>query len=153
MHHDRVEIRIGEQGDLPRARDAYELWGYDGGVQPSDCVFLAERGADLVGVVRLTEEEGVKMLRGMQIAPQERRRGTGTRLLHALVSRLGDSMCYCVPFAHLVGFYGQVGFEEIRLNDAPAFLVERIARYRGEGHVVTLMRRPAQTDSRSRRPI
>jgi predicted N-acetyltransferase YhbS len=153
MHHDRVEIRIGDEGDVGRARDAYEHWGYHGGVLPSDCVFLAERGGDLVGVVRLSNEEGVQMLRGMQIAPQERRRGTGTRLLHALVERLSDSVCYCVPFSHLVGFYGQAGFEEIPLGDAPLFLVERIARYRDEGHVVTLMRRPAQADSRPRRPI
>jgi predicted N-acetyltransferase YhbS len=153
VHHDQVEIRVGEKDDLPRARSAYEQWGYHGGVRPSDCVFLAERGSDLVGVVRLTDEQGVRMLRGMQIAPQERRRGTGTRLLQAFVSRLAGSACYCVPFSHLVGFYGQVGFEEIPLGDAPSFLVERIARYRDEGHVVTLMRRPAQTESGSRRPI
>ena len=153
MFHDQVAIRIGEATDHPRARDAYERWGYHGGVLAGDCVFLAERGEDLVGVVRLTDEDGVRMLRGMQIAPQERRRGTGTQLLHALVSRLGDVPCYCVPFAHLAEFYGQVGFEEIRLSEGPPFLVERIARYREEGHRVTLMRRPAPSESRPRRSI
>jgi predicted N-acetyltransferase YhbS len=58
----------------------------------------------------------------VQVAPAEQRRGTGTRLLHELAARIGDDeICYGVPFAHLIGFYGQAGFEECALCDGPAF--------------------------------
>ena len=138
-------IRVASPDEHARARAAYEAWGYDGGVQPADTVFLAEEGerGELVGVVRLTLEEGVRMLRGMQVAPEARRRGVGTRLLEALVARLGDAdPCWCVPYDHLLAFYGQGGFVEHALEGAPPFLVERIGRYRREGLAVTLMRRP-----------
>jgi GNAT superfamily N-acetyltransferase len=143
-HAGPVRIRVAAPGEHARARAAYEAWGYDGGVRPADTVFLAESsdGGELLGVVRLTLEEGTRMLRGMQVAPAAQRRGIGTRLLHALVERLGDEPCYCVPYAHLVAFYGQAGFAEYPLGRAPAFLVERIGTYRCEGLAVTLMRWP-----------
>lgn len=140
-----VQIRVARASEHGRARAAYETWGYDGGVHPADVVLVAEEGAEggeLVGVVRLTLEEGTRMLRGMQVAPRAQRRGIGTALLHALVARLGDEPCYCVPYGHLLAFYGQAGFVEQPLERAPGFLVERIARYRGDGLAVTLMRRP-----------
>ena len=137
-----VEIRIGSTDDQARARAAYESWGYRGGVQAADTLFLAEQGGALVGVVRLTLEEGTRMLRGMQVAPHAQRGGVGSRLLHALVSCLGGEECYCVPYAHLVGFYEQEGFAVLPLEEAPAFLVRRVADYRREGLDVTVMRRP-----------
>jgi GNAT superfamily N-acetyltransferase len=137
-----VDVRIGSADDQARARAAYESWGYRGGVQAGDTLFLAEQGGELVGVVRLTLEEGTRMLRGMQVAPHARRRGVGSRLLHALVSCLGGEECYCVPYAHLVGFYGQEGFAVRPLEEAPAFLVRRVADYRRDGLDVTVMRRP-----------
>jgi len=154
MEEPSIEIRVATPADRTRALAVYERWGYKSSVQPADSFFIAERGAEVVGVVRLALEHGVWMLRGMRVDPAEQRRGTGTRLLHALVSRLGDEdECYCVPFDHLLGFYGQVGFVEASLNGAPAFLVERIAGYRARGDAVTLMRRPALAESRSRRSI
>jgi GNAT superfamily N-acetyltransferase len=139
-----VRVRVAHPREHARARAAYDAWGYDGGVHPADTVLVAEEepGGELVGVVRLTLEEGTRMLRGMQVAPRAQRRGVGTQLLRALVARLGRESCYCVPYAHLVDFYGRAGFAEQPLAGAPAFLVERLARYRGEGLAVTLMRRP-----------
>lgn len=141
-----VTIRIGGAEDHPRARAAYEAWDYHGGILPEDTVFLAERGGELVGIVRLTVEHGERMLRGMWIKPDERRTGVGSQLLRALVAELRGEECACVPFSHLVGFYGQGGFVEQAEETAPAFLRERIAGYRSEGRSVTFMRRPPMAD-------
>ena len=151
-HAGPVRIRVADPGEHARARAAYEAWGYEGGVQPADTVLLAEAadGGELLGLVRLTLEEGTRMLRGMQVAPTAQRRGIGTRLLHALVEGLGDGPCYCVPYVHLVDFYGQAGFVECPLTRAPAFLVQRIGAYRREGLAVTLMRRPGAGAGNSR---
>lgn len=142
-----VTIRIAGAEDHPRARAAYEAWDYHGGILPDDTVFLAERDGELIGIVRLTVEHGVRMLRGMWIKPEVRREGVGSQLLDALVAELRGKECACVPFSHLVGFYGQGGFVEQGEESAPAFLRERIARYRGKGLSVTFMRRPATANA------
>lgn len=139
-----ADLSIREAGaeELDRVRGAYLAWGYGGGADEDDSILLAERAGELVGIVRRTLESGVVVLRGMQVAPEERRRGVGTRLLDDFIGRLGGAECWCVPYSHLVGFYGRVGFRVVPPEGAPPFLAERIARYRAQGLDVTLMRRP-----------
>lgn len=139
-----VTIRIARPEEHARAAEAYGVWGYGGGVRPEDVVYVAEADGELVGVVRRTvEDDGVTMLRGMQVAPEWQRRGIGSRMLGALVADLGGAECYCVPYTHLTGFYGAAGFTTVADADAPAFLRERVVRYRADGLSVLLMRRPA----------
>ena len=42
-----------------------------------DALLLAEHDGELIGIVRLTTEEGVVVLRGMQVHPRFQRQGTG----------------------------------------------------------------------------
>jgi GNAT superfamily N-acetyltransferase len=140
---DDVTVRVAGAAEHGRAAEAYEAWGYGGGVRPEDVVFLAESGGALVGVVRRTLEHGVTMLRGMQVAPEWRHRGVGSRLLRALVADLGGEACFCIPYTHLTGFYGTGGFATLPEADAPAFLRARLAEYRARGLSVLVMRRPA----------
>ncbi|MFN2565114.1 MAG: GNAT family N-acetyltransferase [Gemmatimonadaceae bacterium] len=139
-----VTIRVAAPEEYDRARAAYAAWGYDGGVSPNDVVYVAERGTELTGVVRRTREHGVTMLRGMQVAPKWRRRRIGTRLLRAFVADLRSEECYCVPYTHLITFYGAAGFGVAREEGAPSFLRDRLADYRARGLDVLLMRRPAR---------
>jgi GNAT superfamily N-acetyltransferase len=138
-----VTIRVAAPEEYDRVRAAYTAWGYDGGVSPADIVYVAERGTELVGAVRRTREHGVAMLRGMQVAPSWRRRRIGKRLLRAFITDLGREDCYCVPYTHLITFYGMAGFGAVRDEAAPPFLRERLADYRGRGLDVLVMRRPA----------
>ena len=135
-------VRVAGPGEIERVRAAYRAWGYDGGADPDDEILVAEREGELLGVVRRTREHGTVMLRGMQVAPHARRRGIGNRLLDAFVERLDGEECWCVPYSHLVRFYGRAGFAVVPPDDGPAFLAERIQRYRARGLDVTLMRRP-----------
>ncbi len=135
-------IRIASDAEIDRVRTAYREWGYGGGMTPNDIVFLAELDGNLVGVVRETSEHGEVLLRGMQVAPAVQRSGVGAQLLQVFVHRLNGRECYCVPYTHLVGFYSSVGFEQHPGEFAPAFLRERLAKYRREGRNVLLMRRP-----------
>ncbi|HEX6372830.1 MAG TPA: GNAT family N-acetyltransferase [Longimicrobium sp.] len=140
-------IRIARPEEHPRVLATYEAWGYGGGVQPEDRVYLAESGAELVGIVRRTREHEVTMLRGMQVAPEWRGRGIGWRLLRALVAELGAEECYCVPYSHLTGFYGGAGFVAIPEENAPPFLRPRMAGYRTRGLDVLVMRRPGSLEA------
>jgi GNAT superfamily N-acetyltransferase len=138
-----VTIRTAAAEEHGRAAKAYEAWGYGSGVRPDDVVYVAEAGGELVGVVRRAVEHGVTMLRGMQIAPEWRRRGVGSQLLAAFVADLAGAECHCIPYTHLVGFYGAGGFAIVEEADAPAFLQARLAEYRARGLSVLVMRRPA----------
>lgn len=138
-----VTVAVARAEEHGRAAQAYEAWGYRGGVRAEDAVYVAEAGGELVGVVRRTVEEGVTMLRGMQVSPEWRRRGIGMRMLRAFVADLGGGECWCIPYTHLTGFYGTEGFTTVPDADAPAFLRARLAEYRARGLSVLIMRRPA----------
>jgi GNAT superfamily N-acetyltransferase len=137
-----LSVRIAAPDELERVRTTYAAWDYGGGADSADTIFVAEGAGEFRGLVRLTCEHGTTMLRGMQVAPDARRQGVGTRLLETFVAQLGGEECYCIPYSHLIAFYGSQGFEVQPRELAPGFLVERLAGYRARGLDVVLMRRP-----------
>lgn len=151
-----VEIRRAAAEDIPRAREFYAERGYGGGIAPDDTVLLAERGGDLIGIVRLAPEEGEIVLRGMQVHPSHQRQGIGLQLLAAVEGALGNRTCYCIPYAHLKDFYGRIGFAVVDPADAPPFLRARVEGYRVRfaGKEFLLMRRepPPDDGQHDRRP-
>jgi GNAT superfamily N-acetyltransferase len=140
MEAKSVSIRIARSNDISSIAAAYSEWGYGGGISPADTAWLAEAANELVGVVRVAPEHDTLVLRGMRIAEQWQRRGIGTRLLTAVGSWLDEGRkCYCVPYSHLVRFYGQIGFVEIATAAAPAFLSSRGAGYKHRSLDVLIM--------------
>lgn len=118
--------------------------GYPLEVNPADTFYAAIDQGVMVGVVRLAREFGITVLRGMRVAPSHQRRGIGTRLIRLLEEDLNGTECYCIPYAHLIEFYGQIGFRVLDTSDAPPHLSERIAGYRarGTGKEYAIMYRP-----------
>jgi len=136
-----IQIRIAGHDEYSRVLSVYATQGYRRTIDPADTVWLAETAEGAVGIVRVAAEHGTLVLRGMRIVEQARRQRLGTRMLQAIAEWLGDRECYCVPYAHLVGFYGQIGFAALELAAAPAFLAERVAEYRRSGQEAILMHR------------
>jgi GNAT superfamily N-acetyltransferase len=138
-----ISVRIARADERGTLAALYEQWGYYGGMTSADIVYVAEIGRGAVGIVRRTVEEGVTMLRGMQVDPAYHRRGIGSQLLDAFARDIKELECFCIPFAHLTEFYGRIGFTVAAAESSPEFLVARTERYRLEGHQVLIMRRPA----------
>jgi GNAT superfamily N-acetyltransferase len=138
-----IEVRRAMAEDISRAVNFYAERRYSGGIRQEDAVLLAEHDGELVGIVRLTAEEGVVVLRGMQVHPRFQGQGIGKRLLATIAHELGGRGCFCIPYAHLVGFYGGIGFRVIELAKAPTFLRLRLERYqdRADGNEYVIMRR------------
>lgn len=136
-----MEIRIAETSDTKRILSLYESLGYRQGIARDDTVWIAEASGEPIGIVRIAPEFGVLVLRGMRVAEYWQRRGLGTRMLHAVAQWLGGRDCYCVPYSHLPGFYGEIGFKEITPESAPPFLATRLNDYKQPGLKVILMAR------------
>ncbi len=146
-----IEIRHATAEDISRVLHFYAERRYGGGIRPEDSVLLAEHDGELVGIVRLTAEEGVVVLRGMQVHPRFQRQGIGKRLLATVAQELDGRGCFCIPYAHLVGFYGGIGFRAIEPAKAPTFLRLRLERYqdRGDGNEYLIMRREGVQEASS----
>lgn len=144
MSSEPIRVRRATPEELPRVREFYAASHYGGEVRPDDAVFIAEKSGSLFGIVRLAHEHGTIVLRGMRVAAGVQRQRIGTRLLHALVAPLEHRECYCIPYAHLTGFYAQASFKVLAADVAPAFLAERLASYRlrGDGKSYLIMYRP-----------
>jgi hypothetical protein len=61
----------------------------------------------------------------------------------AVAQELDDKGCFCIPYAHLVGCYGGIGFHVMEPAKAPTFLRLRLEKYRdrGDGNDYLIMRR------------
>lgn len=138
-----IEVRRATAEDIPRALEFYAERRYGGGIGPEDAVLMAERDGELIGIVRLAAENGVVVLRGMQVHPRFQRQGIGKRILAAVAQELDGRDCFCIPYADLVGFYGGIGFHVIEPAKAPTFLRLRLERYqnRGDGKEYLIMGR------------
>ncbi|AOY00081.1 GNAT family N-acetyltransferase [Jeongeupia sp. USM3] len=135
-------IALATAEDVYEAQRFYDACGYGGdAIAAADRVLLARNGAGIVGVVRLSPLDDDWCLRGMQIHPAQQRSGLGTAMLHTLVTMM-DRPCYCLPYAHLEGFYGQIGFTRIAADTMPTTLAERYAGYLVRGlNIVGMLRR------------
>jgi len=123
-----MNIRWAEFGDYEAVQLFYRECGYGGGVNDSDRVAIAVEN-EIIAAVRICFEQGFKVLRGMQVAAAYQSQGLGSAILQFLDQNLGLYDCYCLPYAHLALFYGQVGFKEILPAQAPVFLAERLGNY------------------------
>src|SRR5207244_11618775 len=83
------------------------------------------------------------VLRGMQVHPRFQRQGIGKRLLETVAQERDGKGCFCIPYPHLVGFYGGIGFHVMEPAKAPTFLRLRLEKYRdrGDGNDYLIMRR------------
>jgi predicted acetyltransferase len=112
----------------------------------TDVFFVAFDGDQAVGTVRFCVENGDALLRSMQIDEKYRRQGIGSKLLQMFDAYLNENKIravFCIPFAHLEGFYGQIGFRRVRTAEAPNFLQDRLEEYKSiapESHYLLMKR-------------
>ena len=76
--------------------------------------------------------------------PDHPRQGVGSTPLARISEALGESACYCIPYAHRVQVYARIGFNVIEPARSPRFLKERLDGYqaRGDGRQYLLMHKP-----------
>jgi N-acetylglutamate synthase-like GNAT family acetyltransferase len=134
-----ISIRQAKVDDLSAIKQLYQLWGYKGELAAEDQIFIATWQEQVVGVVRISFENGNYVLRGMYVKSDFQRQGIGSLLLRTANDWLRQRKCFCVPFASLRHFYEQIGFEEVEDKDAPDFLVIRSNRYKSDGHDIIIM--------------
>jgi N-acetylglutamate synthase-like GNAT family acetyltransferase len=134
-----LTVQEAQAADLGRVIAFYRASGYQPEISPGDIIITAEQNGEICGALRVCEEEGKLVLRGVRVVEALRRQGIGTRLLRAAEVAIGSRDCFCIPHRYLAGFYGRVGFVEIGLEKAPAFLRERCARYRRQHNVDALV--------------
>ena len=135
-------LREATRDDHERVRAFYVACGHSGVFDPADRVLLAEAGGRVLGAVRLCREHGTQVLRTMRVHPEAQRRGIGRLLLRRFESMLSPGDCYCLPYAHLVGFYGAIGFAPVPREALPPHLAARLDGYLRERPTMIAMRRP-----------
>lgn len=141
--HSSIDILAAAAPDRDAIAPLYAEAGYGAAPGTDDTVIVAKAGATLLGVVRLCPEEGVTVLRGMQVGKANQGQGIGARLLAACLPHMARTDCFCLPYTHLENFYAAAGFVPVHGAGLPGFLAERLAAYRGRGQDVIAMRRAA----------
>jgi len=144
---DKSELIVKELGlkEKDKGQEFYKSVGYL--LKPildTDTVIIALYKNKIIGIVRLSYENNICVLRGMQIAKEFRRKGIGTLLIKKLNNYIGSNTCWCIPHKWLESFYSQIGFKKIDENKAPLFLLERIIETRKKYPQVIMMLKSLQ---------
>ena len=135
------DVRIATHSELSEVESLYAICGYRGGVDEADTTFLARSRDQLIGAVRICAEHGVTVLRGMHVLPSFQRQGVGSQLLTTTLPLLNQGPSYCLPYSHLVSFYGAASFQTAGPDDLPDFLRDRLAVYVARGQDIIAMSR------------
>jgi N-acetylglutamate synthase-like GNAT family acetyltransferase len=140
------DIALAQNADLDDIRAFYEKCGYGGGVDNEDTIAIAREDGKIVGAVRLCNENGIAVLRGLHVAVSCRNQGIGRQLLNKLEPAFNGRECYCLPYENLAAFYNLIGFEQITVSDAPAFLKSRYKSYIQKSLNIIIMKRPERSE-------
>jgi GNAT superfamily N-acetyltransferase len=139
-----MQIQSAIASEISGISAFYRLTEYGGPISPADLVVYATEDGRIIGAGRLSEQEGVFVLRGMRVLEKHRGRGVGKVILGSLVKEGDDRDCYCIPYSNLQEFYTAKGFHKIAPSNAPDFLRDRFKDYRSRGLDVILMRRKSK---------
>lgn len=138
-----ILIRLSDGEDLAAVLEFYSEQQYSGGLNPSDRLIIAEEEDEIIGVLRVCEEHGYLLLRGMRVRHDMRRQGIGKRMLDLADTVIGHRTCYALAYPHLLTFYGRIGFASVDFSRGPVFLQARWANYRERGVDTVLIKRSA----------
>ncbi len=145
----KVEVSVGLASTRMRAiKEFYRSCGYTGPTEPDDQVVLATEGKRIVGAVRLVQEKGVFLLRGMNVAKDRQRRGIGVAMLRAfkdLCAERARGVVFLTCGPHLENFYGRIGFKKAGADSAPQFLKDRRDGYASKFGPQIILLRPGSS--------
>lgn len=140
-----VRIRAASVDELDKINAFYESLDYHSPAVAGDIACIAEDSASIVGAVRLSIENEIPVLRGMFVDKNYRGKGIGKLMLFFLEKLLPEQDCYCLPYAHLVGFYANIQFKQINENDLPPHLQQRLTGYLNKNLDMIGMKRVVST--------
>ena len=134
-------IQLEKASGFPAAETMYRSVGYNHPIEADSQVVTASVAGQIVGVVRLVDEEGALILRGMMVTPAYQRKGLGAMMLRELEKHIGPRDCYCLPYGWLEEFYGLIGFKKISDDQAPPHLRARLLENRKKYPQLIVMKR------------
>jgi GNAT superfamily N-acetyltransferase len=136
-----IEFYQDKACNLIWLRRFYSECGYSSQFGNADDVYYVSNNDVILGVVRISKEYGVYILRGMQVLPSMRGQKIGRQLLAYLELHLQHypSKCFCLPHEYLTLFYSGIGFNIISDTLAPEFIRKRKEQYSLRGLKISLM--------------
>ncbi len=124
-----LELRELEDDELDEANRIYARIDFAPSVRPRDRTFGASLRGVLVGLARINAYRDATEIGGFWTDPDSRGQGVATALLRHVIERVPDDRrCFCIPFAHLAGFYRAHGFRDVAAEDlVPTSILEKVA--------------------------
>ena len=126
-----VSIRKATPADEPWINEQYAIVEFLPSKVSEEYIAIAEMNGTPVGLGRLVPiPGGANELGGMYVLPDFRGKGVAGKIVAHLIEKHNHTYdLWCIPFAHLLPFYGSFGFKEVDIQkvEAPEKV---IAKYR-----------------------
>jgi GNAT superfamily N-acetyltransferase len=136
-----MHIEEAPQELKTNVNEFYRTMGYHSGRSDNEQAYCFLADDVVKGCVQVEKIHGIRMLRGRYLQKKLQSKGFGTLLIKHIEPVLNEATSYCLPFAHLSEFYGQIGFEKIPCESLPDFLITRFKKYQEMGHKIIAMKR------------
>lgn len=122
-------LRKALPADMDRVNQVYRNIDFLPSVYEKEYIALVTENEQYYGMGRLiTIDENNYELGGMYVDDSQRGKGIARNIVMHLLNQVSaGTTVYCIPFAHLEGFYKSCGFADTEINDAlPAEIKQKI---------------------------
>lgn len=95
----------------------------------NEAVFIIKHEQQIICSAKLKSIEENLLLTGVACDADYQHQGYASQLVKQLLQKQ-QQWIFCFPYPHLEGFYQQLGFTHLTVDDAPEAIQTRIVRYR-----------------------
>lgn len=112
------QLYTASKNDIPWIDSIYTKIQFLPSDYSKEYIVIAKANNEKVGLGRLIQIDNVLELGGMYVADNYRNKGiAGAIVKHLLAQAPKGKLVYCIPFAHLAGFYKSFGFVDAKISD------------------------------------
>lgn len=135
-----ITLEILSKERYRAVQEFYTSVGYFKPIEDEDKVIGVVYQNRIIGAARISTEEGVFVLRGVQVSINFQRQKLGTQLLNRASTLIGENICWCLPYEWLESFYSQIGFKKVAQEQAPLFLQKRMLEIQEHSPVILMVK-------------
>lgn len=121
-----LEIRKPNRKEYVEVKKIYRKIGFQWRISPDDYTLIAKQKEKIVGLLKINVDHGYPIMRGLYVAENHRGQGIARKLLNEIEITHEGKELYCLPYAHLKGFYKSFGYEVLEFGKAPEFLKRKL---------------------------
>ncbi|BDU35682.1 putative Acyl-CoA N-acyltransferase [Vibrio nigripulchritudo MADA3029] len=135
-----LEVKILDPIQLPLVKRLYKQHYSSAKPKSDELTLVGYLSGNMIAAVRFRTIEDFRLLTGMVIATEHRKKGFGSMLMEHCRNNVLEPSDYCFAYEHLENFYQSHGFVTVSTEALPGSLKSLFTRYSNSGKKLKAMK-------------